>query len=299
MKIAVMGAGAVGCYFGALLARAGHEVVLIGRPALVEVVRREGLLLESAAYTGAVALLADTEASAVSGAQLVLFCVKSGDTQSAGEAIAPHLSADALVLSLQNGVDNAQRLSAAIGREAVPAVVYVATAMAGEAHVVHHGRGELLIGTSPKSNEIAALLTQAAIPTQVSERVIEALWNKLVINCAWNALSAISQQPYGYLLESEGVTRLMRQVFDECIAVAGACGIELGEALWNSVLDIGVSMAGQRSSTAQDLARGKRSEIDHLNGYVVRLGEIHGIATPVNATLHRLVKLLEQERDGR
>ena len=299
MKIAVMGAGAVGCYFGALLARAGHPVVLIGRPALAEAVRRDGLWLESAAYTGAVSLQADTDASAVRDAQLILFCVKSGDTQSAGEAIAPHLSEDAIVLSLQNGADNAQRLSAVIGREAVPAVVYVATAMAGAAHVVHHGRGELLIGASPKSAEIAAQLTQALIPTQVSERVTEALWNKLVINCAWNALSAISGQPYGKLLESEGVTRLMRQVFDECLAVASACGIELGEALWKSVLDIGLSMAGQRSSTAQDLARGKRSEIDHLNGYVVRLGETHGIVTPVNATLHRLVKLLEQERDGR
>lgn len=299
MKIAVMGAGAVGCYFGALLARAGHEVVLIGRPALVEQVRRKGLWLESAAYTGAVSLQADTEASAIDGAQLVLFCVKSGDTQGAGEAIAPHLSPDAFVLSLQNGVDNAQRLSAAIGRQAVPAVVYVATAMAGAAHVVHHGRGELLIGPSPVSEEIAALLAQAAIPTQVSEQVVEALWNKLVINCAWNALSAISNQPYGKLLESEGVTRLMRQVFDECLAVAGAAGIGLQEALWGAVLDIGVGMAGQRSSTAQDLARGRRSEIDHLNGYVVRLGETFGIATPVNATLHRLVKLLEREREGR
>lgn len=296
MKIAVMGAGAVGCYFGALLARAGHEVVLIGRAALVEKVRAEGLWLESAAYTGAVFLQADTDESAARGARLVLFCVKSGDTQGAGEAIAPHLSSDALVLSLQNGVDNAQRLSAVLGRAAVPAVVYVATAMVGNAHVVHHGRGELLIGMSPGSDAIAALLTQAAIPTQVSGRVVEALWNKLVINCAWNALSAISNQPYGKLLESEGVTRLMRQVFDECLAVAGASGIGLQEALWSAVLDIGVSMAGQRSSTAQDLARGKRSEIDHLNGYVVRLGEIHGLATPVNATLHRLVKLLEQER---
>ncbi|WP_374679804.1 ketopantoate reductase family protein [Hydrocarboniphaga effusa] len=299
MKIAVMGAGAVGCYFGALLARAGHEVVLIGRPALVDKVRRDGLWLESAAYTGAVSLQADTDAAAVGTAQLLLFCVKSGDTQSAGEAIAPHLSNDAFVLSLQNGVDNAQRLSAVLGREAVPAVVYVATAMAGDAHVVHHGRGELLIGASRHSAGIATLLTQAAIPTQVSERVVEALWNKLVVNCAWNALSAISRQPYGRLLESEGVIPLMRQVFDECLAVAGASGIPLGEPLWKAVLDIGMSMPGQHSSTAQDLTRGKRSEIDHLNGHVVRLGEIHGIPTPVNATLHRLVKLLEEERDGR
>ncbi len=293
MKIAVMGAGAVGCYFGAKLALAGHEVVLIGRPALVDVVRAYGLQLESAAYTGRVELGASSEPSAVAGADVVLFCVKSGDTESAGAAMTPHLAPGTTVLSLQNGVDNASRLAGVLGRQVVPVVVYVATDMGGPGHVRHHGRGELVLGPSASSEAVAAAFSAGGVPSEVSDRVAEALWSKLVINCAWNALSAISQQPYGRLVHGHGIVDVMRDVFDECLAVANASGIALGEELWPNVLAIADSMAAQRSSTAQDLARGKRSEIDHLNGFVTTLGDGLGIATPVNRALHAIVRLLE------
>lgn len=114
MKVAVMGAGAVGCYYGAMLARAGHEVVLIGRPWHVEAVRAHGLRLETKTFDEQVPLGASTEPNAVQGAQLVLFCVKSTDTESAAAQIGPHLSRDALVLTLQNGVDNDERVRAAL-----------------------------------------------------------------------------------------------------------------------------------------------------------------------------------------
>jgi 2-dehydropantoate 2-reductase len=293
MRIAVMGAGAVGCYYGAMLARAGHAVTLIGRPTLVDAVHGSGLRLESAAFTGQVLVEATTDPAAVRDAALVLFCVKSGDTEAAGAQLAPHLSADTLVLSLQNGVDNAARLSQVLGRQVIPSVVYVATEMAGPALVRHHGRGELVIGPSPRSAALAAQLAAAGIPTEVSETVLEALWSKLVINCAYNALSAIAQQPYGTLIQAAGVRQVMRDAFDECLAVAGAQGIGLPAALWETTLAIADNMAGQRSSTAQDLARGKPSEIDHLNGTIVSLGTAHAIATPVNRSLWCAVKLLE------
>lgn len=298
MKIAVMGAGAVGCYYGGMLARAGHEVVLIGRKPLVEAVHAHGLTMDTTRFTEQVAVAADTAPQAVEGAELVLFCVKSDDTVEAGHSIAPYLREDALVLSLQNGVDNAERLSTAIGREAVPAVVYVACGMAGPGQLKHHGRGELVIGPSPRSQEAAELLAAAEVPTEVSAHVIDALWAKLVINCAYNALSAITQLPYGRLIRGQGVTTTMRTVFDECTAVATADGIALPDKLWDQVLAIAENMAGQRSSTAQDLARGKRSEIDHLNGYVMRRAAAHGIAVAVNQTLHTLVRLIEDNRDA-
>ncbi len=293
MHIAVMGAGAVGCYYGAMLARAGHAVTLIGRPALVDAVRGSGLRLESAAFTGRVDVEATTDPAAVREASLVLFCVKSGDTETAGAQLAPHLAAEAGVLSLQNGVDNATRLSQVLGREVIPSVVYVAAEMAGPGHVRHHGRGELVIGPSPHSAWLAAQLAAAGIPTQVSTAVLEALWSKLVINCAYNALSAIAQQPYGMLIRGDGVRQVMRDTFDECRAVASAQGIALPDTLWDATLAIADSMAGQRSSTAQDLARGKPSEIDYLNGTIVRLGAVHAIATPTNRSLWCTVKLLE------
>ena len=122
MKIAVMGAGAVGCYYGGMLARAGHEVTLIARAHHATAINASGLLLETQAFTQRVRVAASTDASAVRGAQWVLFCVKSTDTESAGRALAPHLAEGAVVLSLQNGVDNAERLQATIGHPVIPAV---------------------------------------------------------------------------------------------------------------------------------------------------------------------------------
>ena len=293
MKIAVMGAGAVGCYYGGMLARAGHEVVLIGRPQHVEAVQRDGLLLDTQAFREHVRMQASTDASAVGGAKLVLCCVKSTDTATAAAEMAPHLEPDALVLSLQNGVDNAERLQALLGREVGPAVVYVATEMAGPGHVKHHGRGELVIGPSAASDDLVALFAGAGVPVQVSANVAGALWAKLILNCAYNALSAITQLPYGRLVAGEGVEDVMRDAVRECLAVAEAEGVGVPGDTWDAIVRIGRTMPMQFSSTAQDLARGKRSEIDHLNGFVLRRGEAHGIATPVNRVLHSLVKLLE------
>jgi 2-dehydropantoate 2-reductase len=295
MKVAVLGAGAVGCYYGGMLARAGHEVVLIGRPQHVEAIRRDGLRLELQNEDRHVRVDASTEPAAVAGAQLVLFCVKSTDTDSAAIALKPHLAADALVLSLQNGVDNAERLRAALTQEVAAAVVYVGTEMAGPGHVRHHGRGELVIEPSSVSDKLAVALIEAGVPTEVSPNVRGALWAKLILNCAYNALSAIAQLPYGKLVQQEGVTTSMRDVVAECVAVAHADGVTLPDDVDAAVKRIAETMAGQFSSTAQDLARGKPSEIDHLNGYVARRGDALGVPAPANRMLHTLVKLLESK----
>lgn len=293
MKIAVMGAGAVGCYYGGMLARAGHEVVLVGRPQHVEAVRRAGLFMDTQTFQAQVPMQASTEADALQGARLVLCCVKSTDTANAAADMRPHLAPDALVLSLQNGVDNAERLQALLAREVLPAVVYVATEMAGPGHLKHHGRGELVIGPGACSEELSALFAAAGVPVRISDNVAGELWVKLILNCAYNALSAITQLPYGRLVQGEGVEDVMHDVVRECLAVAQGLGVSVPGDIREAVRRIARTMPGQFSSTAQDLARGKRSEIDHLNGHVVRRGEALGIATPVNRVLHTVVKLLE------
>ncbi|WP_028225287.1 ketopantoate reductase family protein [Paraburkholderia ferrariae] len=301
MKIAVMGAGTVGCYYGGMLARAGHDVVLIGRAQHVEAIEREGLHLETQQFDeriGQPHLTASTDPAAVEGAQLVLFCVKSTDTESAGASIGSHLAADTLVLTLQNGVDNAERLRGAIAQEVAAAVVYVATEMAGPGHVRHHGRGELVIEPSSQSAVVAQTLIDAGVPTQISANVRGALWAKLILNCAYNALSAIAQLPYGRLVQGEGVRASMHDIVAECIAVAQADGVSLPPDVDLAVRRIAETMPGQYSSTAQDMARGKRSEIDHLNGLVVRRGETLGVATPANRLLHTLVRLIEDKAGG-
>jgi len=295
MKIAVMGAGAVGCYYGGMLARTGNDVVLIGRPQHVEAVERQGLRLETQTFDEHIRVSASTEGSAVQGAQLVLFCVKSTDTESGAAAIKPYLAPDALVLSLQNGVENADRLRALLPQEVAAAVVYVGTEMAGPGHVRHHGRGELVIEPSKASDDVARALIVAGVPTDISDNVRGALWAKLILNCAYNALSAITQLPYGRLVKGEGITAVMRDLVDECVAVAKADDVKIPGNVDAAVRKIAETVPGQYSSTAQDLARGKRSEIDHLNGLILRRGEALGVATPANRLLHAIVKLIESK----
>ena len=299
IRVAVMGAGAVGCYYGFLLARAGHPVTLIGRPALAAAVAEGGLVLESAGRRDMVRPHVTPEPNGVAGADLVMVCVKTNDTEEAGRLIAPHLAPETAILSLQNGVDNAERLGAVLARPVVPVAVYVATEMAGPALVRHNGRGDLILGGSEASPGIAAAFGAAGIPATVSSRAVEALWGKLTLNCAYNALSALTQLPYGRLVRGEGVLAAMADVVAECTAVARAAGVAIPEAMMDTVREIGVSMADQRSSTAQDLARGRPSEIDHLNGFIVRQGAALGVPTPANRMLHALVKLAEGEAASR
>ncbi|MGU3359094.1 ketopantoate reductase family protein [Methylobacterium sp. M6A4_1b] len=293
MKVAVMGAGSVGCYYGGLLARAGATVTLIGRAVHVDAIQARGLLLETATGRQTVSLRATTEAAGVAGADLVLFCVKSGDTETVGRAIAPFLAPDATVLSFQNGVDNPERLQAVLGRPVVPVAVYVATGMLGPGHVRHYGRGDVVMGPFPRSEAVAALFAAAGIPTEVSDRALDALWGKLIVKCAYNALSAITQLPYGRLLAVPGIDAVMSDLVAECVAVAQASGIAVAPDILAQVLALAATMPDQISSTAQDLARGRPSEIAYLNGFILRRGHAAGLATPVNQALTALVQAAE------
>jgi 2-dehydropantoate 2-reductase len=291
-RVAIVGAGAVGCYFGGMLARGGVSVTLIGRAAHVEAIQRDGLFLERSDFQGYVKLTAETRIDAIRDATVVLLCVKTIDTETAAVSIAPHLQRNALLVSFQNGVDNTERIHRATGIDAIPAVVYVAAAMTGSGRVKHNGRGDIVVGPVPRVPE---LLASAAIPCRVSENIAGELWTKLVMNCAYNAISAVTQLQYRFLKESPFSREIMRALIDEVVAVGTAAGVKMPatEELVDAALKLGDTMATATSSTAQDIARGRLTEIDSLNGYVARRGKDLGIPTPVNSTLHTLVKLLE------
>lgn len=294
MKIGIMGAGAVGCFYGGMLARAGHKVVLIGRPLHVEAIARDGLDMEMQTFRERVRVAAaTTDAAALRGADVVLCCVKSGDSAQAAAEMAPHLGPGTLLFSLQNGVDNAERLSAALGRPVLPAVVYVATEMAGPGHLRHHGRGELVISPASGAHAFQEACNAAGIPVSVSDNVIGALWAKLVVNCAFNGLSAITQLPYGRIIQGENVLPMLHDIVDECVAVASAAGITIAGDAWANTEAIACTMATQKSSTSFDLARGRRTEIDYINGHVVAHGAALGVPTPVNRSIHAIVRLME------
>jgi 2-dehydropantoate 2-reductase len=304
-RIAVMGAGAVGCYFGGMLARAGAPVCLIGRASHVEAMSRDGLRLSSLHGQYQIPISASTSASAAEAANLVLLCVKTLDTEEAVWSLAPHLAPGAVLASLQNGVDNAERIRSAGGIKAISAVVYVAAEMIAPGHVRHTGRGDLIVGDlwgkgggedlhQGELKKLAALFTRAGVPCQISENIEADLWTKLIMNCAYNAISALSRARYGRIVSNPGTRDVMRRVVEEAVAVAQAAGVRFPDVdLVEAVIKLGEAMAQASSSTAQDIARGKRTEIDSLNGYVARRGADLAVAAPVNQTLHALVKLLE------
>ena len=309
-RVCVFGAGAVGCYFGARLAQAGAEVTLVGRGPHVDAIREHGLILESAGTRATVRVQADTSPTAARGADMVLFCVKSRDTDLGARTLTPLLRPGAVVVSLQNGVDNVARMREAAGLDALAAVVYVACSMSGPGQVRHAGRGDLILGAVAGGTggtgrmgrtddatiaRIAACFERAGVPCPVSADVRVDLWVKLVMNCVFNAISALGRSHYARLVDDPLVREVMRDVIVECEAVARADGVPLTKVdeLHDAAMRLGAAMAQATSSTAQDLAAGRPTEIDSLNGYIARRGAALNVPVPVNRALQALVRLVE------
>ena len=301
-RIAVVGAGAVGGYFGGMFARAGAPIVLIGRRHFADAVNSNGLVLDKSEGQERIRVAATTETSAIRDCSLILFSVKANDTAETAKQIAPFLQPDATVVCLQNGVDNADRVRAVTNVVTVPAVVYVAVSVPEFGRVKHLARGDLIIGPlSERTTEVANVFNRAAISCRISENIEGELWVKLLCNCALNAISALGHARYGQIVQSGDAKQLMQDVVDEVLAVARAAGVVLPgvddrESGMAAAMKIATQMADAFSSTAQDLNRGRPTEIDALNGYIMRQGAALAVPVPVNSALFTLVKLAEQVR---
>ena len=305
-NIVVMGAGAVGCFFGGMLARAGHDVTLIARPDHVQAINRDGLYMDCLSFKEHVTIKATDRLEAIAQADIILFCVKSPDTGKTIEAIKPFLKPTVILLSLQNGVDNCHRIRALTDHAVYPAVVYVATAMAGPGHLKHHGRGELVIGhwepegsrkdqSTQELTAVSQLFDASGVPCAISIDVRYELWYKFLVNCCFNGISAIGQIRYGDMVQVESVRNLIDALGHEVVVIARHEGIALTDAEAHRVIDqIPKTMATQKSSTGQDIARRKPTEIDDLNGFIVKKAKHYGIETPANQAVYALVKMIEQ-----
>lgn len=298
-RVAVVGAGAVGGYFGGMLARAGAPVVMIGRPAFVEAVSRNGLFLDTLHFKETVRVAASTEIQQARDAELVLFCVKTTDNAQTAKALAPLLAPGAVVASMQNGVDNAEQIRAASGIDAISCVVYVAAAVPEPGRIKHSGRGDLVSGPrEPRTEKFAALFERAGVSCRITDNIGGELWTKLTWNCALNAVSALGHAKYGQIAGNSDARKVVETVVYEVLAVAKAAGVhppgfEDPQFALTGAFKIATQMAEALSSTAQDMNRGKRTEIDSLNGFIARRGAELGVSTPVNHTLYALVKLAE------
>jgi 2-dehydropantoate 2-reductase len=300
-RIAVVGAGSVGGYFGGMFARAGAPIVFIGRKHFADAVNANGLVLHSAQGHEQIPAMATTDMNAVRDCPLILFCVKANDTSATATQMAPFVRPDATVVCLQNGVDNAERVGAATNVTVVPAAVYVAVSVPQPGCVKHLARGDLIIGPpSQRTTELKDVFVRAGISCRISKNIEGELWVKLLCNCALNAISALGHARYGQIAQSADAKQLMEAVVDEVLAVAEASGVTLPEihdrqSGMAAAMEIATQMAGAFSSTAQDLNRGRPTEVDALNGYVARRGAKLNVPVAVNHALFTLVKLAEQK----
>src|SRR5215472_7032278 len=212
-RIAVVGAGAVGGYFGGMFARAGAPTVFIGRKHFADAVTSKGLVLDKSEGQERIRATATVEMSAVRECPLILFCVKANDTSATATQMAPFVRPDATVVCLQNGVDNADQIRAAANVIAMPAVVYVAVSVPEAGHVKHLARGDLIIGPpSERTTQLADLFIRAGIPCHLSDNIEGELWLKLLRNCALNAISALGRVRYGQIVQSDDAKKLLEQI---------------------------------------------------------------------------------------
>ncbi|QWD98301.1 2-dehydropantoate 2-reductase [Polynucleobacter sp. MG-5-Ahmo-C2] len=303
-KIYVLGAGAVGCYFGGMLARGHHDVTFIARPERTAALNESGLEMDCKAFHETVQVKASADPSILSDADLVLLSVKSLDTERMLAEVKSILPSKAVILSLQNGVANIDLASKIIANPIYAAVVYVAAEMIGPRTMKHHGRGELLIGNLGQGTsvgdqnlkEITRLFEEAGVPCSLAPQIKRDMWLKFMVNCSFNAISGIGQIPYGEMMKSPGIVKLIEEITKEFLVIAAheKVDISMSEALAVNK-SIATTMLTQVSSTAQDLARGKMTEIDFLNGYIVELGKRYKVATPYNESVYALVKMLESQ----
>jgi len=299
-RIAVVGAGAVGGYFGGMFARAGAPTVFIGRKHFADAVNSKGLVLDKLQGQERISVTATVEVSAVRDCSVILLCVKANDTSAVAKQMARFLQPGAIVVCLQNGVDNADRVRAATNVVAVPAAVYVAVSVPEPGRVKHLARGDLIIGPPSKvTTGLANLFVRAGISCGISDNIEGELWLKLLCNCALNAISALGHAHYGEIAQNDDAKRLMEDIVDEVLAVARKArvvlpGVHDRESGMAAAMEIATQMADALSSTAQDLNRRRPTEIDALNGYIARRGAELGVPVPVNHALFTLVKLAEQ-----
>jgi len=297
MRIAVVGGGAMGSLFAALLTRAGHDVSLLDRSAERADAAREGVRVErpdGTAFTVPVA--ATTEGDSLHVADLLVVAVKSYDTAAAVADAAPAVGPDTAVLTLQNGLGNAETVAEAVPEERVLAgtTAHGATLL-GPGRVRHAGTGPTRVGRYFAANDdrvaaVADALTRAGVETTVVDDVRDAIWAKVAVNAGVNPVTALADVDNGALSGGVG-DRLLAAAVREAAAVARAVGRDVPDSTVDDARAVVESTAANRSSMHADLAAGRRTEVEAINGAVVEAGEAHGVPVPVNRTLADLVRL--------
>jgi len=300
MKIAMIGAGAMGSLFGALLAEAGETVTLLDpRRDHIDAINANGLAIEKAGSRRTVRLPATTDAERIGPVDLAFIFVKASHTASAAQTAARLVAGKGLVLTLQNGMGNADALADSFEPSKIIAgtTSHGATFL-GPGAIRHAGEGDTVIGpwTAAGMNgaeQIAEVLDRAGIATRTTTDVRSILWAKLFVNVGINAITALTGITNGQLLDLEQTRRLSGEAVMEAVAVARAQGIAIDGDPVEKTCQIAAATAANRSSMGQDVDNRRPTEISAINGYVVRMAREAGIPAPVNRTLTTLIETLQ------
>jgi 2-dehydropantoate 2-reductase len=288
VHIVVMGSGGVGGYFGAKLQRAGERVTFVARGPHLEAIKRSGLAIKSAGEGDILVRPAAVERlEGADRADAVLFCVKSFDTDDAAARLWSILGPETPVLSLQNGVDNEEKIDAKLGAgRAMGGVAQVFATIESPGVIRHHAAGRIIFGemdgsVSARGETLRDAFARAEVPVELSKTIRRALWEKYLLICAVGGTTAVTRETIGAVRDTPSTWRLFRTIVEEVAAVARASGVDLGDDAVDQVVKFAATIPpGNRASLAQDLLQGRRLELEALHGHASRLGDRLGVPTP-------------------
>lgn len=304
MKILVMGAGAVGAYFGARLQQAGEQVVFCARGENLRALHQNGLEVKSYQGDFRLKVRATSDPREFAPYELILFCVKSYDTEAAARSLEGCLYAGGAILTLQNGVESEARLCAIFGKDAVlGGNARVGAELVGPASLIHRTGGLIQFGEldgrdTDRVRRIAEMFHRAGILGELTMHLAAIRWEKLLWNAAFNSVTALARSTVGAVIGDAEGAALVRALMREIVAVAQAEGMPLGaEQVEAQMARSQAHLRDVRTSTHQDSERGKPLEFEALSGAVVRAAQRHGIEVPYMETVHALMKLLDRSRN--
>ena len=298
MRIAVVGGGGVGSYFGGRLARTGGDIHLLARGQRLRTIRDRGLRISGVRGEFAVVLPATDDPADIGPCDVVLFCVKSYDTEAAVELLAPLLNATTAVVSLQNGVDNEEKIAARIGPEHVMGGAAFIFASVVEPGLVHDagGPGSLVFGEmdgsrSARGEALLAMCEKAGIPAECAANIRVRLWDKFAFICAQAGTTACTRLPIGEIRSVPVTWGMFSKIVDEVIALGTAEGVDLPSETGPKIASFAQALpAGSFSSLYDDLVGGRRLELEALHGFVVHRSGAHGLSAPMSEAVYALLK---------
>jgi len=301
MRIAIMGAGAVGGFFGAKLVAASYDVAFIARGAHLAAMQREGLIIES--FAGNLHVrdrLFTDDPTEVGIADLILFSVKSYETESAAQALEPMVGEKTVILSLQNGVDNADKIAHIWGvRRTLAGVVYIGSQLSYPGTIKHSAGGRIVFGeldgrVHETTKAVEQVLSSAQIPCEINAEIRKAQWQKLLWNAPFCAISCLARATAKEIAESDSLTMLALDCMAEVKEAANTVSIDLDPALFDETLNFSSSLGEFKPSMLQDLEAGKPLEFEAFNGIVVSLLQQAGKQAPTNQVFYRVLKHLDK-----